>query len=193
MTLADSLSRASLDTTTSELSELELESYVHLLTSSLPISNVKITQLRTETEKDIALCKVAEYVKIGWPEERKEVDDLAKPYFNIRHELTLNNGLIMKGIRIVIPYSLRKGMKDRLHTGHIGVEKTKLRAREVVYWPGIDQEITDMNSNCSTCVEYRNRQQKEPLMFHEIPSEVWTKLGTDLFEFNNDDYVIVVD
>ena len=53
--------------------------------------------------------------------------------------------------------------------------------------------LTDLVSNCPTCLEYRNRQQKEPLIQHEIPISSWTKVGTDLFECLNKNYVIVVD
>lgn len=72
-------------------------------------------------------------------------------------------------MRIIIPSSLRPEIKSRLHTGYIGIENTKFRARETVYWPGIDYEITYMKTNCPTCLEFRNRQSKEPLMHHEVP------------------------
>ena len=56
---------------------------------------------------------------------------------------------------------MRKLVRKCLHTGHIGIETTRLRAKETVYWPGIDSEIYDLVINCSACLQYRNKQQKE--------------------------------
>ena len=54
-------------------------------------------------------------------------------------------------------------------------------------------EITDLVSNCDACMTFRNRQQRETLISHEIPSEPWIKVGTDCFHLKNKCYVIVVD
>ena len=45
-----------------------------------------------------------------------------------------------------------------------------------LFWPGMSTEITDMIGNCSICLEYRNKQQKEHLIPHEIPDQPWIKL-----------------
>jgi len=48
-------------------------------------------------------------------------------------------------------------------------------------------------TNCSTCLELRNKQPKEPLIKHEILPSPWLKVGTELFTLYNRDYVLVVD
>jgi hypothetical protein len=80
---------------------------------------------------------------------------------------------------------MRSEIKKKLHTGHLGIEKTRARARETIYWPLIDSELEEMISACPPCLENRNKQQKETLISHEIPIEPWTKVGTDLSEFKN--------
>jgi hypothetical protein len=193
MIIADALSRAQSSDVTPELTENEIKSYIHSIIINKPISDRKLESIKKETEKDTALKMVTNYIRQGWPDKREKVIDTAKPYFNIRSDLTTIDGIIMKGSRIVIPSSLQKEMKRTLHTGHIGIEKTKARARDTIYWPNIDNELTDLISNCATCLEYRNKQQKEPLIQHEIPIIPWTKVGTDLFECFNKDYLIIVD
>ncbi len=84
-------------------------------------------------------------------------------------------------------------MKQRIHEGHLGIEKCKSRARETLFWPGLNSEIVEMIQRCSTCQEQRNYQQKEPLLQHPSASEPWEKIATDLFKFQKSDYVIVVD
>ena len=65
-------------------------------------------------------------------------------------------------MRIVIPLSLQTEIRQRPHTGHMGIEKTKARARVTVYWPGLDSEISDMITNCSTCIEFHSTQKNGP-------------------------------
>lgn len=50
-----------------------------------------------------------------------------------------------------------------------------------------------MVTSCSTCLQFRNKQQKEILIQFDIPSKVWVKVGTDLFNLFKNDYLIIVD
>ena len=75
---------------------------------------------------------------------------------------------------------MHKEIKQRIHEGHLGQEKCKSRARQVVYWPGINAEISSMVSKCSTCLEHHSLQQNESLFPHEVPRNPWEKAGADL-------------
>lgn len=80
-----------------------------------------------------------------------------------------------------------------LHTHHVGIEKSKLLARNTFFWPGLNKQIEDMVVQCETCQIYQNQQKKEPELKHDIPERPWTKVGTDLFTLNSKDFVIVID
>ena len=94
-------------------------------------------------------------------------------YFQVRSELSIMEGLIFKGDKIVIPESLQKEMKERIHMGHMGIERCKARAQQLIYWPNINADITNMVSNCSACLENRRYHQREPLIAHEVPTAPW--------------------
>ena len=66
-----------------------------------------------------------------------------------------------------------KEIKQQIHEGHLGQEKCKARTRQVVYCPGINPEISDMVSKCTTCLEHRSLQQNESLLPNEIPENPW--------------------
>ena len=68
-----------------------------------------------------------------------------------------------------------------------------MRARESVYWPRISIDIKEVVAKCSTCQEHQKRQQSEPLLPQDVPQYPWQKLGTDIFDFNQEHYLIVVD
>ena len=60
-------------------------------------------------------------------------------------------------------------MLEKLHEGHLGINKTIARARDVLFWPRMSVEITEKIKNCPVCLENRPSQQPEPLKSHEIP------------------------
>ena len=50
-----------------------------------------------------------------------------------------------------------------------------------------------MTTNCPTCIQFSNRQPKEPLHPHNVPSFPWQTLGTDLFDYQGAQYLLVAD
>ncbi|XP_033120153.1 uncharacterized protein K02A2.6-like [Anneissia japonica] len=84
-------------------------------------------------------------------------------------------------------------MLQQIHKGHLGREKCKRRACEVLYWPNIYKEIDQMVQQFSTCIQYRDKQKTEPLQQHKLTTQPWEKVGADLFEVDGKDYIAVVD
>ena len=113
--------------------------------------------------------------------------------WTFKDELAIADGLIFKGSSMVIPKALRKIILSQIHEAHLGIERSKLRARELVFWPGMSKQIEDMVSNCSTCQERRFTPPREPMIPHEIPQYPWQIIATDLFTWNGGNYVVVVD
>ena len=88
---------------------------------------------------------------------------------------------------------MRRSTLEELHRPHLGVEATLRRARETVFWPRLSSELRDYVSQCDTCRSFDPEQQKEPLINHDIVTQVWAKVGVDLFTFENRDYMVTVD
>ena len=130
---------------------------------------------------------------MGWPETKEDVPNNIHQYWNIRDELTVQDGVIYKGMKAVIPTILRKQMIAKAHKSHLGINACIRRAKDVIYWPGMAGEITDAVKTCSTCCEFMDKQQKEPLMTHKIPHLPWSKVGQDLFSLYGNDYLVTVD
>ena len=51
------------------------------------------------------------------------------------------DGILYKGVRLIMPQSERASTLKVLHMGHYAIDKMNLRARETVYWPGISENI----------------------------------------------------
>ena len=84
-------------------------------------------------------------------------------------------------------------MLSCIHTGHFGVEKIKHRAQDVMFWPGMNQQIEDMVKQCDICQTHRGANTKEPMLSHEIPEDPWETVGTDLFSWNSENYIVICD
>ena len=80
----------------------------------------------------------------------------------------------------------------RIHSGHMGIEKCLTRARDIMFWPKMSTDTTSMVLSCPICLEFRNSNQKEPLVSHEIPDYPWQNVATDLFRLSGQDYIVVV-
>ena len=129
----------------------------------------------------------------GWPNTKYGLSPSVSQYYHIRDELTVQDGLIFKGEQVLIPATMRKLMKEKIHSSHLGIEGCLRRARECLYWPKMSQEIKDYIQQCEICTTYETTPQKETLESHEIPNRPWQKIGVDLFEWDKKDYLITVD
>ena len=84
-------------------------------------------------------------------------------------------------------------MLQRIHEGHQGIERCKNRARDVLFWPGMSKQIEDIVQKCDICQRYQKSNAKEPMIKSDLPLRPWEKLATDLFEYKNKSYLLVVD
>ena len=194
MVVSDALSRAYLKSNSSpELEESDVIHHVHSVIESLPISTARLTQLQKETASDPVLQQLKQFILNGWPQQKQQIPPEVKPYFAIRGEISFNEGLLLKGQCIIIPASLRPTMKEIIHQGHNGITRCKSRARQSIYWPGMNSEIDDFVSRCPQCLTHRNQLPKETLIQHNVPAVPWTKVASDLFTLYGHNYVIVTD
>ena len=126
--------------------------------------------LQAETRKCPTLNALSEVIYNGWPRNIKELPDSLRQYWTYRDVLGMENGVIFKGKQVVVPEPLQKDILYQLHEGHQGIEKTKLLARETVYWPRINDDISRLVNSCHSCQEHQRANAKEPLLQTEMPS-----------------------
>ena len=193
LTVADTLSRAPLEETRDSDQTLQEEAgaLVNLVVQSLPVTERRLEEIKRLQEQDEVCQLLVRYCQSGWP-ERKKLTEATRVYHAVAAELSVEDGLLLRGCRIVIPTSLRQDILRRLHTGHQGIMKCRERARQSVWWPGLSAQLEKMVRNCEECCKYQS-QRAEPLMPSVLPELPFQKVGTDLFEWKKRVYLLLVD
>ena len=100
---------------------------------------------------------------------------------------------VLRGARLVVPKEARKDVLNRLHASHQGIERTKARARQTVWWPAINSDITNTVGDCSQCQEHRDSLPKEPLLSDTVPNRVFEETSADFFTTKGIQFLVYCD
>ena len=184
MQLADALSRCPARAS----QEIKLDMRVDYIAFTKPWTE----KLKDSTQRDPILATVYQLTQQGWPHQRRHVPCLARRYWDFRDELSTDDGMLLKGLRLIIPGELQEEYLSRLHEGHLSASKVQENAKQHMYWTGIDADIEDYTKRCQECIK-RSQVAKEPLQPHDIPEGPWRKLGIDYFAFDGNSYVLICD
>ena len=153
-----------------------------------------LISIREETGKDVTLKEIARYISLGWPENKHQLKDHGlHKFWTMREELSMEDGIILKGSKILVPPVLRQEMLELIHEGHQGIERCINKARESLYWPGYREDIKQMVEKCSICQMTSDKLRKLPVISTEIPPYPWHTVGSDLFYWKSGDYLVFAD
>ncbi|XP_048578377.1 uncharacterized protein K02A2.6-like [Nematostella vectensis] len=134
-------------------------------------------QISHWTRKDPVLAHVHEYLLRGWPTD--DTDPALTPYRKRRDELSVQDGCILWGARVIIPPDGRDQVKRELHSAHPGINRMKALARSYVWWPGMDEELAEIVRRCDVCQDRRRNPPSAPLHPWEYPDGPWKRIHLD--------------
>ena len=186
MAIADTLSRLP---NMANQQEIDLDVQVSMVQFSPECTN----DIRAGTKADPALTALSDMIVNGWPSNLQDVPPHIRSFWSYRDELSVEDGIVLKGNRVVIPKTLQQRILTQLHYGHQGIEKTRLRARDSVFWENINKDIETLVKSCPICQEHQPAQQHETLHPHEVPTGPWEVIGADLFQLQGNEYLLIAD
>ena len=108
--IADALSRAYMSNTEPSTDD---EYEICLLAVEGHISEEKLNRIILETECDRTLQTLKSLILNGWPEDNAKIPKEYRDYSNYKDELGLQDGVLLKGDRIIIPASLREEITQK--------------------------------------------------------------------------------
>ena len=154
---------------------------------------VTAKEVRKETKKDKLLLTILKYIRHGWPSS-KEIKSNAKPFEQRKNELSEENGCLMWGLRMVIPQTLRDRLLDELHATHSGIERMKSMARGFIWWPKMDEELSNLVKKCDDCNKHKAANTKVSLHPWTWPERPMQRIHIDLAETRRGEvYFVLVD
>ena len=190
---ADALSRSPVSEPSQEDESIQetAELFVEQVISHLPASDPRLEQIRRQQQDDDICRQIRQYVHEGWPENGKLKGEI-RLYASMSAEITIQRDLLLRGNRLIIPQAMRKDILQRLHDGHLGITKCRERARQSVWWPGLNRHLQDLLYQCRICSRDK-ANGAEPLIPTQLPHLPWQKVATDLFDFKGTPYLLIVD
>ncbi|XP_057711364.1 uncharacterized protein K02A2.6 [Corythoichthys intestinalis] len=188
---ADGLSRVPLPEITDTGTETMTAYLNALICEHLDDVPLSAKQIARATRKDAELSKLHSYIMDGWP---KEISEELKVYHKKREELSVEQGCVLWGTRVLVPSKLRRTVLNEIHSGHPGIVKMKMIARQYVWWPNIDMEAEKTCKQCDRCQMEQRMPRPVPLHPWEFPGETWKRLHIDFAgPFMGHMFIIVVD
>ena len=170
---ADALSRLPLPVVPART---EIPPELVLLMEHLADSPVTANDICAWTRRDSSLAPVLQCLQQGWP---AQCDPSLTPFYSRRSELSLHQGCILWGSRVIVPAAGRKAVLQELHCGHPGMSRMKSLARMYVWWPGLDADIEETVRGCEECQLTQSSPPVAPLHPWKWPARPWARLHLD--------------
>lgn len=193
LSIPDALSRAPVSHPSPEDEATGVDIAVHLRTV-VTVQTVGTSQQSTEQDPDMTvqdlraaaradptyICLLT-CVTSGFPFNRYDLNKALLPDWKMRNDLYADGDLVLYGPRIVVLAALRHRTLTHLHDSHRGVEATKRRAQQTVFWPGINSDIANTVHACEACQVLQPSQQQEPWMYDDNPTRPFESVSADFF------------
>ena len=106
--------------------------HTHQITNQLSARSDGLNQMRIATQEDDELALLRHTTAHGWSSTIRKVPSEIQPYWTFREELTVEGGIILKGIWILVPHKKCQAILHLIHEGHLGLSKCKLRAKDTL-------------------------------------------------------------
>ena len=163
----------------------------------MELAHVPVTsqEVKIATKRDPVLSKVVDCVLTGnrYPSMGMNLGKFC-PFQRRITELSVEDGCLLWGSRVVIPNSLTEMVLNELHQAHPGMSRMKALARSYVWWPGMDNDIESAVKKCHVCQEHQRMPTLAPLHPWENASKPWTRLHIDYAgPFMSKMFLIIVD
>ena len=163
-----------------------------LLMEHLEGTPVHSGHIKEWTKRDPTLSQVLRYTLEGWPTTNNSEE--LNPYFSKRTELSVEDGCVLWGARVVVPSQGRSKVLTELHEAHPGESRMKALARSYVWWPNMDQDIVKEVKRCEKCQSHQSAPAEAPLHPWEWPGLPWSRIHIDYAgPFKGEMFLVVVD
>ena len=177
----------------SEMDDAESAMAASLRHETHDIIAISLERIATETASDPTMRLLLDTIQEGFPDDRRAANDDIAAFWTYRDSLNVTDGVILYRDRVVVPPSLRDKVLRILHSAHQGVSSMELRARSIVFWPGMTNDIWAVREHCSACNRSTPSQAATPAIPSPVPSTPFESIFADFFDFGGCHYLVAGD
>ena len=131
------------------------------------------------------MSKLLEVVSSGFPDESRTEDSRVASYRIYRDALYVSDGIILYNDRVVIPPALRNNVLQILHPAHQGVSAMESRARAIVFWPGLTEDIRATRDS-TLASSYASKANTSSI-------DAFESIYADFFDYAGNHYLVAGD
>ena len=142
---------------------------------------------------DEECATLAQTIINGFPNDKSQLPEAIHPYWGMRNELYVIDGVPFKGKKMLIPKALRPFVLDGLHAANQGVTGMMSNARDRFFWPGLDAAVRLLRQQCRQCNEQAPSQHSEPPIHPPTPLTPFEQTVTDLCDLEGHKFLIYAD
>ena len=159
----------------------------------LDVGCLHFDRIREATLSDRTLKSLMELVIHGWPATKEELPSGLWDYYKCAGNLSVVDGVLVIGSRIVLPRTMRFPALKALHQGHQGKERLINMAAERFFWPSLNRDCETIVNLCDTCNLRRPSQVKEPLLSRNVGFKPFRHVAADFMKTEGMHFLVVVD
>ena len=106
-------------------------------------------------------------------------DEPLSAYFRYDSALYVSYSVILYKDKVVVPLSLRPRILNKLHSVHQGVTSMHARTQQIVFWPGITQDIESIREKSRSFNQNFPSQPSLPQKLSDTPTSPFEKIFAD--------------
>lgn len=153
--------------------------------------------LAEETAKDRTLQKVISALECDDWETNIEIwaEKTVSKFKRFFDELYMQDGMLVRSGRVVVPESLRKEALLIAHSGHPGGSAMKSILRSRVWWPAMDSDVEKHVLECKGCALITASSRPVPMTRTIMPAAAWDYIALDFngpYAQHRGVYVVVI-
>lgn len=149
----------------------------------MPVA-LTVDMLKEAVERDQNYQNLISCVRTG---QKPDTSSSLHQYRTVWPELSVLDGLVMRGDRIIIPQAdlgeevgnLRQWVVELAHEGHVGGAAAKRTLRKRMWFPGMDEMIDTRTKTCEACQPATAIHTRDPLKPTTAPTKPFVKVAAD--------------
>ena len=91
----------------------------------------------------------------------------------------LEDGIVLRGERFIIPKKLRRNVLQAAHEGHTGRDSILRSLRRSVWWPGVTKDVRELVDSCIPCQASVGTKATPKMSIRETPGDVFEDVSMD--------------